>query len=164
MSSAIRLPIKNRAKQVVSYALIDARDAHLLESTWSMTNGYVVRSVKTENGWRKEYLHRLVMGLTTEDAVLVDHKDGNKVNCRRSNLRLATKSLNMQNTYGRRDATYPRGVVFDKRRGVFYARVTLNGRTRPLGTFHDVASADRAARAYRRRHMPYSPDAEAVSA
>lgn len=43
------------------------------------------------------YLHRIVMDATTEQKV--DHEDGDGLNCRKSNLRVASRRENAVNSY-----------------------------------------------------------------
>lgn len=42
-------------------------------------------------------LHRYVMGCTAGDGVRVDHRNHNKLDCRRTNLRAGTQAANMMN-------------------------------------------------------------------
>ena len=55
----------------------------------------------TERGWknrgRSEYLHRKIMGLQKGDKRQVDHKNHNKLDNRRSNLRVVDQATNQQN-------------------------------------------------------------------
>lgn len=77
----------------------------------------------------------------------IDHKDLDKSNNRFSNLRDATKSQNMWNLKCRSNsATGVKGVQYDARRGLYYAKITANGRKTWLG-YHQTAEA--AAEAYR---------------
>ncbi len=59
-------------------------------------NGYVVRNLKTDDGkWTRQTMHREVLkvprGMDTE------HKDRNRTNNQKANLRAATRSQNMAN-------------------------------------------------------------------
>lgn len=77
----------------------------------------------------------------------IDHKDLDKTNNRFCNLRDATKSQNMWNLKCRSNsATGIKGVQYDARRGLYYAKITANGRKTWLG-YHKTAEA--AADAYR---------------
>lgn len=88
-------------------ALVDAEDYERVSSlrwhakkkgkTW-----YAMRSVpkgsRYENGepkYKACYMHRLIMG--APEGIEVDHENGDGLDNRRSNLRLATKSQNQQN-------------------------------------------------------------------
>ena len=59
-----------------------------------MNKYYVRRHSKSQNGKRHSlYLHREIMGPLLPGQV-VDHKDGNGLNCLRSNLRVTTQPDN----------------------------------------------------------------------
>jgi hypothetical protein len=59
--------------------------------------------------WDKKakYFHRWLFDLDTDDKTVVDHIDGNKLNCTRENLRLCSVSENMANRkkIGKNDIT-----------------------------------------------------------
>jgi hypothetical protein len=67
---------------------------------------YAVRSQgRGGNYMPKLYLHVEIMRRTgiippTPNFTIVDHRDGNEFNCRRSNLRWATPKMNRENLFG----------------------------------------------------------------
>lgn len=82
--------------------------------------------------------------------IFVDHKDGDGLNNRQGNLRLATNALNQRNAKRRIDNTTGfKGVSFNSRSRRYVARLRLNGELRYLGTFLTAEAAaleyDRAA-------------------
>ena len=97
---------------------------------------------------KKIYLHRLL--LAPPEGVQVDHRNGNGLDNRRSNLRVATRSQNNANKE-QSNSTGFRGVFKDK--GAFRAQIAGDraaiGRSKTihLGTY---SSAELAARAYDR--------------
>jgi HNH endonuclease/AP2 domain len=94
------------------------------------------------------YLHRFLMG--DPDELDVDHVDGDRLNNRRSNLRLATRSQNMQNGKLRKDNTSGhKGVVFIKETGKWRAQVARDGRAMYFGNYATIEEAIDAARAAR---------------
>jgi hypothetical protein len=63
----------------------------IIKSKWYVLNGYVVRTIAGV----AEYLHRLIMACPP--GLTVDHKDQDKMNNRRSNLRICSVNQNLQN-------------------------------------------------------------------
>lgn len=92
--------------------LVDAQDAPLLDQyKWHVNrkSGYAQATI----GGKKEYLHRMILGLKTSDGVYVDHRNGDRHDNRRDNLRCCTNSLNMANVgKGERGFGIP-GVSWD---------------------------------------------------
>lgn len=58
--------------------------------------------------------HRMIMGCTAGDGVIIDHKDGNGLNNQKSNLRFATRSENARNKQNRLGASKFLGVCVNK--------------------------------------------------
>lgn len=74
--------------------------------------------------------------------VEVDHIDGDKLNNRISNLRLCLNGSNNQNRVkSARNTSGYSGVVWDKRRELWYTRVYSNGKYKFLGYFSDPEQA-----------------------
>lgn len=86
-------------------------------------------------------MHRLLMGVT-DPAVLVDHRDGNRLNNRRANLRVATVGQNNANRSGPPSASGFRGVY--RKGDRWQAQLRVDGKMRSLGCFNDPAEAARA--------------------
>lgn len=98
-------------------------------------------------GGKRCYMHRLLMGLP--DGLEVDHINGDGLDNRRCNLRLATHQQNLANqrTQVRNKAGF-RGVSQNKRsQKPWRARIKCHGKEVHLGHFD---SAEDAARAYDR--------------
>lgn len=129
------------------FALIDDEDAHLAQHKWYAQHDpcglvYARRWAGTVDGKQvPQRLHREVMG-ATDRAILVDHIDGDGLNCRRSNLRLASASLNSRNRGGRKYL----GVT--ARHGKFRARIRYEGKPVQIGTFETEEEAYRARLAF----------------
>lgn len=102
-------------------------------------NGYLVVSIKRVH----YYIHRLVMNSPDEK---IDHINGNKLDCRKSNLRLITHSQNIANSPKRINNTSGyKGVIFFKRDSTWQAAITKDYKSIHIGYF---STAEEAARAY----------------
>lgn len=84
---------------------------------------------------KRARLHRFVMEATA--GTIVDHKDGNTLNNRRSNLRFVSKSENAINAKVRRNKTHSmhRGITFDSSRNKWVAQFKAHGVKYNLGRF-----------------------------
>lgn len=125
-------------------ATIDASDIDLVSRfTWyaSLSSGETYYAKAHMEDGQNEYLHRLLLGLPDSE---VDHRDGNPLNNRRNNLRLATSSQNSANTRGRLGRSLPKGVYLAKT-GRFEAKLQVEGLQIFIGVFD---SPEAAARAY----------------
>jgi len=101
-------------------------------------NFYVARWEFVAGRRRKVYLHRLIV--QPPPRLLVDHRNGDTLDNRRGNLRVATRAQNGANWC---PASGYRGVT---RRGARWrARVKAGNRVESLGTFD---TPEEAARAY----------------
>lgn len=107
---------------------------------WHYDHGYVV-TIKNN---KKVYLHRLVMG---NPEYFVDHikhppRQEHKVDNRKSNLRIVTNQKNSMNSARRINNLSGRtGVCWDKQKGEWLARITINGKDIKLGWFTDKEDA-----------------------
>ncbi len=123
---------------------IDTADFPLVSRyKWSrMKNGYFKASLGSrEKG--HVLLHRLLMN--PPDDMVVDHINGDKSNCKRSNLRICTQAENSRNaSLNKNNICGYKGVYFDPRRKRWYSRIHM-GRTHSLGGFE---TAEDAALAY----------------
>ena len=158
-----RIPLRARDGSVQGYTLIDAADADFVNQwRWhlDLKSGYAIRGQRIgEQGgrFRTFSLHRVLLGLTWGDGIEVDHIDLDKLNNRRSNLRIATRDEQMQNLPHRTDGVSKyRGVSFDKRRGKWKAEVQVGKKRQWLGYFITEEAAAEAARETRALLMPYA--------
>lgn len=83
--------------------------------------------------WKMKSLHRLL--LTPPVGKFIDHKNGDKLDNRKSNLRISTISQNMMNSLPRGGSFAGlKGVTADKG-GKWRASINLDGRNITLGRF-----------------------------
>lgn len=147
-----RVPLIARDGSVKAYAIIDATDAEWAgQWQWGLTvnGGYAYRG----QGIR---LHRELLGLKRGDPRFGDHINLNKLDNRRSNLRILTASESPQNVPGRKRTSAYRGVSWVEKRCLWQACVTLGGKNVYVEFFSDEQEAAEAARAARARLMPYA--------
>jgi len=98
---------------------------------------------RTMNNDRKLFLHRFILNIT--DGRRVDHRNGDGLDCRRSNLRIASKSQNSANAKKRIDSKQPFKGIRKSSSGRWQSRIRINGQVINLGSFD---TAEDAARAY----------------
>lgn len=92
----------------------------------------------------EQYLHRLVTGAGRGQ--IVDHINGNRLDCRRANLRVGTRAQNLWNRgKARHNTSGYKGVSFCKQTGRWRAEIRANRKCQKLGRFQ---TAEAAARAY----------------
>jgi hypothetical protein len=152
----IRIPLRNRKGEVVAHALIDPSDAKQAEHLWHRdASGYAVRDIYKPK--RTLRLHREILGLAPGDGLQADHVNRDRLDCRRSNLRIATLAENTQNKASMPGARSPfRGVSWNVKVGKWAARAGLGRRMNFIGYFDREEDADAAASAWRRQHMPFA--------
>jgi hypothetical protein len=89
-------------------------------------------------------IHRFILGVT-DPRVEVDHKNHDRLDCRRDNLRIATRR---QNAYNRRKALNNRcgykGVSHPAASTKFKAGITADGKYCYLGLFETAVDAAKA--------------------
>lgn len=125
-------------------ALVDLEDAELvgrhLWHAYRDRGGTWYARTNTPRGSRPASIrmHRLIMG---GEGAVVDHIDGNGLNNRKSNLRPASGSQNAANSGSRSGTSQFKGVCWDKRNGLWEAKIHEGGRQVRLGYFHDESEA-----------------------
>jgi len=137
------------------FAIIDYEDAHrVLQHKWHCSGhadgAYAVSdSERNGIGGPSVYMHRLILDAPADKKV--DHINGNRLDNRKENLRLATHAQNQRNrTKSRNNKTGYKGVYRIRNR--WQASITVDGKRIRLGAFgtpEDAArSYDAAAREY----------------
>jgi len=128
-------------------ALIDHYDLEWLSQfRWCFAwNGYAVHYYANEHGRRKTlYMHReiftRILGYDIPPNMQVDHINHNRIDNRRSNLRLATRSQNQAHK-GRpvNNTSQYKGVSFNT--GKWEARIRYSGQRIHLGRYDDALTA-----------------------
>jgi AP2 domain len=157
---AVRIPLRARDGSVRAYTIVDAADADWVNQwQWGLETGYAGRG-ETRDGRKQTFrLHRELLGLVRGDGVEGDHRNLNKLDNRRKNLRVVSKHQNRQNKPSNRGSSSQyRGVTWNKTLKKWQAYVSPGGKYRHLGLFHSEEDAAQAARKGRAQYLPYSED------
>lgn len=132
-------------------ALVDESDfAHLSQWKWLyIGSGYAGRFRRESGAKRLIYLHRHIMD--AQPGQRVDHINGNRLDCRRENLRLVTLNQNQQNRKKpARSSSGYKGVCWHRGIKKWHVRIGVNGARLHLGYYTDAETAallyDAAAR------------------
>lgn len=135
------------------FAIVDDEDYDWLsQRKWQFgTGGYAGRIQRVGRKTTPLLMHRVIMN--APDGTEVDHRNRNKLDNRKSNLRLCTPSQNQANTPKRGTGTSRyKGVSWAKSCDRWIAHIHINRKTRHVGSFTselDAAKAyDAAAREY----------------
>jgi hypothetical protein len=146
------VPLVNRIGETVAHAVIDAADADRIgKRRWYLRGGYATGAETT--------MHRLILGLIPGDGIEGDHINRDRLDNRRSNLRIVPKGVQVQNSPSRRGASSQyRGVSWHKDSGKWQAEVNAIGARTYLGLFDTEEEAAIVAREARLRMLPYAVD------
>ena len=134
------------------FALVDDEDYDRLVAMgkWFINAyGYAVKSKrrrKPDGKWTNDviFMHRLIMDAPS--GMCVDHIKFDRLDNRKTNLRLCTRAENNRNVgLSKNNTTGYKGVFFMKSRGKFVAQITVDRKNMHLGYF--TCSVD-AAKAY----------------
>jgi hypothetical protein len=132
-----------RGKSVI----VDVEDYHYLNQwKWQCTkHGYAARSIsfqKPDKSWSNKtvFMHRVIM--QTPEGLFTDHADENKLNNRKGNLRICTRSENQYNKLLRVDNKSGRkGINWIKKTSMWVVRVQANKKRQIFGYFKDLEEA-----------------------
>ena len=133
----------NKQCEEVARALIDLEDIDKIKNyKWRVNdNGYVLTDIKGTT--KKIRLHRFIMDCP--DDKVVDHINHDRLDNRKSNLRICTQQQNLMNKKSV-------GVTFDKRRNKWYAQIMHNRKHVFLGSFN---TKEEAIEARKRAEIEY---------
>ena len=138
------------------YAMLSYYDEDLLQLEWYAHRGkgdyyYAAHRFSIGGGLReREWLHTVVMermiGRKLREGELADHSNLDKLDNRRSNLRLASRAENEANKRKRvtGGTSKYKGVSYMKTRNRWRATIQIDHKQRYLGTYIDEDDAGRA--------------------
>jgi len=145
----VYIELCNKKYEVVGEAIIDIEDLDKIKGyRFHKTNrGYVRGNTK-----EYKYLHHLIIGKPPKGFV-TDHKDRNKLNNKRNNLRFITNQQNIMNSNKRKNTSSKyKGVCFVKAKKKWIAQISFNKKIYRLGCF---ANEKEAAKAYNKKAIEF---------
>lgn len=127
------------------------------KSSWSIgSGGYPYASFYKKGKQTNMRLHNFIYG-NIPDGYVVDHINGDKLDNRRVNLRLATSAQNNQNRVAKSGTSKYKGVSYDSSRSKWIASIQTNGKTKHIGRFNkEVEAAIAYDKEAHRRHGSFA--------
>lgn len=135
------VPLKSSDKM----AIIDIIDYDIVSKyNWTlMPNGYVTGATIGQLKHKNMYLHKLI--LPSPDGMQTDHINCDKLDNRRSNLRIASPSQNSANYPSKSRSRVPfKGIVYREKSESYYVRCRSNHKTYCIGCFKNINDAAQA--------------------
>jgi hypothetical protein len=135
--------------------MVDDEDfEYLNQFRWHFSQGYAFRRLPKKDGYKIIALHRFL--LKAPKGTEVDHVNLNKLDCRKSNLRITNRSGNMANTGLRNNNTSGfKGVYFRDDQHRWVAEIMVNYKKIFLGNHK---TKEGGARAYNKTAKKYFGD------
>ena len=156
------IELRNRTGDVVGVAIVDDEDYERVVAAgpWHQdAKGYAIHSIYLGGGrvhgrYRREQMARSVLRVDPGDSHWPDHRNGNRLDNRKVNLRLTSPAQNNQNLPARTGRF--RGVHWAKDRRKWRASARLDGKLHSLGCFDTEDEAGEVAQNWREEHMPFT--------
>jgi len=126
---------------------------------WCSVRNYIHTSVRNKDGSKTLHsLHRMLMG--DPEGMFIDHINGDTLDNRRSNLRIASPAQNVRNRHknNSNNTSGVTGVCWDARDNRWRSRIQVDGKMISLGYFSDfnnaVAARKKAEKTYYKDFAP----------
>lgn len=152
-----RIYLSKKGRKYKGYfTLVDDEDYKWLNKhSWHLGGRrYVCTNAKRKCGKRKTIkMHRLILGLKEFDGICGDHKNGNRLDNRRCNLRMCTRAQNSQNRkiHRNKDIKY-KGVYWHKTKNKWLVQINCNRKCYYVGYFNNIKEA---ASAYNKKAIKF---------
>ena len=114
------------------------------KNKWFVTKlGYAIRSYGGRKNRKTIYLHRMIINIPS--GYVTDHINGNRLDNRRENLRVATRSQNRINSnIQKNNKSGTRGVYYDKHKKRWIVRLYKMRKKMLLASFKNIDEARKA--------------------
>lgn len=151
MESPLKIPLTQG-----KFTLVDKQDFESVSKhkwCFSKTTGYALRALPRVHGKKKhEYLHRVIC--KAPEGYHIDHKNCDRLDNRRSNLRFASKADNQRNKPRQKNNTSGfKGVSWHSHNKMWVAKLHINRKRVHLGYFKDPAEASKAYEVGAQKHF-----------
>ena len=159
-----RIPLCRKDGTVRAYALIDAADAELVlaNGPWHLAGGYAKHNDMIGKRPNRRTIitpmQRLIVGLEHGNPLIADHINRDRLDNRRSNLRVVTGAINAQNASARHGTSQYRGVLWHPNIQKWLAYAHVDKKRFVLGWYTAELEAAAAARNFRLANMPGAID------
>jgi hypothetical protein len=159
----IGIPLRNRLGDIVAVTVVDRSDFETLSKLkWHLSSdGTKAGKGRYAKSKSNGLLHRMVLDLGVDDPREGDHLNGDTLDNRRINLRVATRLQNAQNVGQRGTNPYGHGVRKSPG-GRFIAYGNLDYKQTYLGTYDTHDEAAEVARKWRADHHDAPVDRTSV--
>lgn len=134
----ISIIITERGEEII----IDSSDLEKCKQyKWSTdSNGYP--RTNTKNLREYLFIHQLISNSYTNNKIIVDHKNLDKLDNRKENLRICSASQNNMNKKIQMNNTSGiRGISWHKIHNKWQSSISINGKTIYLGIFSNISDA-----------------------
>jgi hypothetical protein len=133
--------------------IVDDEDYDFLNRhSWYFAHGYAVRTIYDNGKPYQLRMHRLLIDVP--DGLDTDHINRNRLDNRKSNLRSATRSQNVANTFvEKQNRSGYKGVSWKKSNHKWCTQIRAKNKVIHIGLFIDIRDAARAYNEAAKQHF-----------